>query len=320
MINFYFNVIVVFTLSCIGYGTTILIIPNEYKKNYILFIPWIGTVLIMLISITASLAKEPITRSRIIVLFVAFLSLGIIYVLKKSLFPITRYSIYVFFLVIVGIFFLSLYYHNAVISAKIVDAQYYTKVSLVENLMNNISFNINNINIGPAMITGFFILLLKSHSIIFLNNLLFIYSFLSYPLFLILVQSVYRKNKISVILITYSIWILIMKFFIRTLDISLYIGIMLMLSLYLKSYFQNVLKKVKPVNLDIYHIAIGMFLSSLTVILPVYFKLIFILVVFLFMTVLLITRKKQVAISLLKIIVILLLINPLMTGIALGIR
>ncbi len=83
MTNILFTLIKIFAfLFFSGYGLTSLILPKKFKSDYFFITPWLGLILITLVSVLFSLIKIPIDQSKYFV--IAISTCLLIYALYKK--------------------------------------------------------------------------------------------------------------------------------------------------------------------------------------------------------------------------------------------
>jgi len=322
MQDFYFAIYILFTLFLVGYGITAFLIPQTLKKYGLWFSPWIGTIIVILLNVSASLGMVPVSISSNIFLLFFFLTIIYAFFLKKQLVVFSKYNI-VFSIFILFCFLVFPYFMQDLdIKNKIIESEYFYKSTLVTKLNEKKTLSLDDFNISSSMVISFINSIYKNKIKDIMPPLSLVYISLLFPLFSALINNIHKSNNLFFKTILYFLLLVFIKFFIHSLDTVLYVGIVSMIILFLIQYFSFLLKNsVVVFKLENFDILLAISLASLTVITPAFFKYLFLIFIVVIAIVLFYSKRKiNILFALSKIIFLTFLINPLTVGIALGIR
>lgn len=326
-------------LFFVGYGFTSIFLPEKLRKDSFFFIPWIGLILITVIGIALSMIQIPLAQSKYIIFTIA--SILIIYslLIKKTIFRFSKDTILLCVLAVICLLF-NLYPllikigYPTTISLSNLDPLYY--VNLGEYLINHSVLTHPEIlstqphlkavgdllyyhRWGSPLILGFFSSVFKIRAYRIYSILITLLFSLSFPLVYLLGKLLINKSSKLLIFLTFLtyginstiLYMLYNVFFAQ----FIFIGIFILTVILLYSYFSDGI--IKNLRLNGYDLLIAFGFSSLTTIYSegLVFAIIPIAVFLLYK--LFLKEKLTVFISLLKIIILALIINPYTMSIAL---
>lgn len=322
-----------------GYGLTSLLIPEKIKKDGLFIMPWIGLIFIVFITGASTLARIPVIQSKYIVYFASII-LIIYAIFKKKL--ITNFSKETKWLVILSAICLlfNIYPllfkigYPTTISLGNLDPLSYTNVS--EFLINNsfldgkkpVSFEPHlwavgdllyySYRWGSPLILAFFTSSLNLKSYQIYSILIIILFAISFPLVYLLARTIIKDKYKYLMIITFLIYGLnsIMIYMLNNVFFAQFIfnGLAILTCLLFYFYINDQNKDNKRINS--YDLLIGL---SLSTIISVYSEgVIFVLVPILiyYGVTFLIKRKIYILFPLFKILLITIIVNPLVFGLA----
>jgi len=334
---------IIFTLFFVGYGFTAIFIPEKLRRDAFWLSPWFGTIFIAVFGVILSVARIPILQAKyIIVLASIFLFISAIFY-KKKLFYISKETVLIGLFTIICLLFnlyplltkagfpttISLgnldpisYVHTAdyLIDHTVYDGgtfeHYKPYLWATGDLLHN------GYRWGTPMVLSFMssIFGLKSYQVY--SILITIFYGLSFPITYILAKQIIKKKEsLTLLLLIFltqafnstNLYMLYNVFFAQ----FTFLGIFITLIILLYSYFSE--EKNNLYSFNRYDLLIAFGLSSLT---TIYAEgMFFILIptsIFIFLK--LLQKKFYFLILGSKIILLLLLINPITFGNALRVN
>lgn len=326
-------------LFFVGYGFTTLLIPKNLRKDAIWLVPWLGTILIVLLSVIFSLAKIPVVQSAYLILSFAGVLFLVSLITQKVLPTFTKENLFITLLLIFILLFnlfplLTKIGYPTTISLGNLDPLSYTPVG--DFLINHTVFEggtfqhykpyiwatvdliHSGFRWGPPMLLSFFAFIFSLKSYQIYSLLITTFYSLSFPLVYILAKRLSKKqsiNLLSFIFITFSLnstllYMLYNVFYAQFIYTGLFILIIILFHAYISENENNF------TNFNSYDLLIASGLSALT---TIYSEgLIFVVLPFLFFGIFSFLRKYNYIylLYLLKIIILTLVINPVTAGTA----
>lgn len=310
-----------FILVLLGYGPTALLMPPTMKKWGIWFAPWIGTVIIILFNISASLANISIIKIIPIIGIFSFSTLVLALFLKKKLVFFSRLNSIILIFLLLSLFLF--FFHNGqnISRNELVKASFFSDKSFVIALLQNGEIYKQGELIGPSLVIGFFFSLSKIYDMGDITNIFPLYGALLFPLIFTFFQSTDNSRTLIAICLAFAITYLI-EFFLPTLNGKLSVGIGFV-TIFLVYQYYVILSSEKKAVLQFYNLdlLIAITISTLTVTLSAY---LFVSLLVLISSATIITWIKEkntaVLVAFIKVMVISLSISPVTAGIVLQIR
>lgn len=332
---------IVALLFFVGYGFTVILIPKNLRNDAFWLIPWIGTILISVLSVIFNLAKIPISQSSYIILIFAGILFLSSFIVRKNLPIFTKefpfISVLVGFTLLFNLFPLLIRVQfPTTISLGNLDPLSYTPVG--DFLINHTVFEggtfehykpylwatgdliHNSYRWGSPMILSFFSAVFHLRSYQIFSILISIFFSFTFPLVYILAKRLTvtkNINLISLTFITFSLnstllYMLYNVFYAQFIFTGIFILIVILFHTYISEREQN----FKYFNS--YDLLITLGLSAITTVYPE--GLIFVVLPLLVFGLLSIFHKYNhvYLLYLLKIILLTLVLNPVTTGTAIG--
>lgn len=332
---------IVALLFFVGYGFTVILIPKNLRNDAFWLIPWIGTILISVLSVIFNLAKIPISQSSYIILIFAGILFLSSFIVRKNLPIFTKefpfISVLVGFTLLFNLFPLLIRVQfPTTISLGNLDPLSYTPVG--DFLINHTVFEggtfehykpylwatgdliHNSFRWGSPIILSFFSEVFHLRSYQIFSILITIFFAFTFPLVYILAKRLTvtkNINLISLTFITFSLnstllYMLYNVFYAQFIFTGIFILIVILFHTYISEREQN----FKYFNS--YDLLITLGLSAITTVYPE--GLIFVVLPLLVFGLLSIFHKYNhvYLLYLLKIILLTLVLNPVTTGTAIG--
>lgn len=328
---------IIFILYFVGYGFTAVLIPKKLRKDSFFIIPWIGLIFITVIGIALSMAQVPLAQSKYVIFAIGSVMIIYSFLIKKTLFSFSKDTILVGILTIVCLLFnlyplLIKFGYATTISLSNLDPLSYVNVG--EHLINNPIFNRPEIlstqphfravgdllyygyRWGSPLILGFFSTVLGLRSYKIYSILITLLFSLSFPLVYLLAKLLINKsNRILMFLIflTYGMNSIILYMLYNVFFAQfIFAGIFILTIILLYSYFSD--ESFKKLQFNTYDLLIALAFSSLS---SIYSEgLVFAaapMFIFLFLK-LFFKERSAVFISMSKIAILVLIINPFTIG------
>lgn len=330
---------ILFILFFIGYGLTNFFLPEKLRKDSFYLIFWVGVVFSIILSVALSMARIPIVQGKYFIYFLAFLLLIYSLIKKKPLSLFSVDNLIIFILVLISLSF-NLYPLIAkmgfptTISLGNLDPLSYANVS--EYLINHSILDDRIFDpyqphlkaVGDLLYYGFrwgsplflgFIsdsLSVRSYQIFYV--LMVLLHTMTYPLVYILSKNFFKeKNKYLkiIIFLTFAmnstlLYLLYNGFFAQFLFSGLFILILILFQSYISD------KKNYTAFFNKYDFLIALGISSVSSVYSegmifVYFPLFIYFVLKIFSK-----ERKNIFLSLLKILLLTIIINPATFGLA----
>ena len=328
---------IIFLLFFTGYGFTAIFIPGKLRRDAFWLSPWFGFMFICVIGVMASMAGFPMNESKYIILFLATVLLIYAVINKKKLSLLSWETAIVGLLTVVCLVF-NLYPllikvgFPTTISLGNLDPITYTHTA--DFLKGNTVFGgaifehnrpylwatgdllFNGYRWGTPLVLSFFSSLQGGKSYQVYSILINLFFALSFPITYVLAKQIIQKSKsyllLFLIFLTFAfnstlLYMLYNVFFAQFIFSGVFITIIILLH----SYFSETERKF--INFNNYDFLIAFGLSSLTTLyLEGLFFILIPLSIFVFLNLL---KKRYVfLIFILKIILLLIIINPTTFG------
>ncbi len=333
---------IIFALFFIGYGFTAIFIPEKLRREAFWLIPWFGIIFIAVIGVFASMAGFPMNQAKYIILISATALIIYSFLNKKKIFLKSWETALVALLTIVCLLFnlwpLLKVGFPTTISLGNLDPITYVHTS--DFLLKNTVFDgkdfihyrpylwatgdllHNGYRWGTPMVLSFFSSLFSLKSYQVYSILITLFFSLSFPITYILAKQIIKKKKSYLLLFlifltqalnSTNLYMLYNVFFAQFIFLGVYITIIILLY----SYFSE--ENSKQHHFNNYDFLIAFSLSSLTTLYVEGLFFIFIpLSLFIFLK--LLQKKYSFLLYGLKIILLLLIINPMTLGNALRVN
>ena len=334
---------IILVLFFVGYGFTAVFIPEKLRRDAFWLSPWFGTIFIAVFGVILSMAKIPILQAKYVIIIASTILFLLAVYNKKSLFHFSKETIILGFFTAISILF-NLY-------PLLTKAGFPTTISLgnldpisyvhtADYLVNHTVFDggtfehykpflwatgdllHNGYRWGTPMVLGFLsnIFGLKSYQVY--SILITVFFGLSFPVTFILAKQIIKKKESYVLLFlifltqafnSTMLYMLYNVFFAQFIFLGIFITTLILLHAYF-SENNNILR-----SLNKYDFLVAMCLSSLT---TLYVEGIFFILIPLFIFIFLKLFKKEYSFLIygIKILLLLLVINPMSFGNALRVN
>lgn len=334
---------IIFILFFVGYGFTAIFIPEKLRRDAFWLSPWFGTIFIAVFGVILSMAKIPILQAKYVIIIASTILFLLAVYNKKSLFHFSKETIILGFFTAISILF-NLY-------PLLTKAGFPTTISLgnldpisyvhtADYLVNHTVFDggtfehykpflwatgdllHNGYRWGTPMVLGFLsnIFGLKSYQVY--SILITIFFGLSFPVTFILAKQIIKKEESYILLFlifltqafnSTMLYMLYNVFFAQFIFLGIFITTLILLHAYF-SENNNIFR-----SLNKYDFLVAICLSSLT---TLYVEGIFFIIIPLFIFIFLKLLKKEYSFLFygLKIILLLIVINPVTFGNALDVN
>lgn len=338
MINILFLTIkILFILFFIGYGFTAIFIPERLRRDAFWMSPWFGLIFICIVGIFSSMAGVPMNQAKYLILALAVVLFIYSIIVRKKI-SFVSWETAVIALLTMICFLFNIYPllvkvgFSTTISLGNLDPISYVHTS--DFLLNNTVFDGKNFihykpylwatgdllhngyRWGTPMILSFFSSILNVKAYQIYSIVINLFFALSFPITYILAKQIIDKKKSYLLLFlifltqafnSTSLYMLYNVFFAQ----FAFLGVFTIITILLYSYFSE--KNKKLLNFNSYDFLIAFSLSSLT---TLYVEGIFFIFIPLFIFIFLKILQKQYKFLLygFKIILLLLLINPMTLG------
>ena len=332
---------IIFILFFVGYGFTSIFLPDKFRKDSLIIIPWLGIVFTILFGVALSFARFPLSQGKSLILLTGLI-LIIYSVIKKRLILTFSKStlvlgLFTFILLIFNLFpLISKMGFPTTISLGNLDPLSYANVG--DFLIKNSLLDGNKIihfephlwavgdllyysfRWGSPLFLGFISSLLnvKSYEVYYI--LMSILFSLTFPLVYLLSTQFYSKKSYLLMIIIFMTYgmnsILLYMLYNVFLAQFLFSGVYILILILLLGYFNE--KNKEDFSFNSYDLLIGFCISSITSIYPE--GLVFVLIpLAIYLAFKLLTNERLTTlISLSKILLIIILINPITLGTALS--
>lgn len=332
----------ILVLFFVGYGFTAVFIPNKLRKDAFWLSPWLGLIFICVIGVMASMAGFPMSQAKYIILIFAFALIIYAFFNNKKITIISQENFIIALFTIACLLFnfwpLIKIGFPTTISLGNLDPISYVHTS--DFLLNKTVFDgkdfihykpylwatgdllHNGFRWGTPMILSFFTRIFGLKSYQLYSILITIFFALSYPITYVLAKQIANLKKSYPLLVlifltqalnSTNLYMLYNVFFAQ----FVFVGVFIVLIILLHSYFLEENKNI--LNFNNHDFLIAFCLSSLTTLYVEGLFFIFIPVsIFVFLK--LLKKEYRFLIYGLKIILLLLIINPMTFGNALRVN
>ncbi|KKQ24787.1 MAG: hypothetical protein US40_C0001G0040 [Candidatus Roizmanbacteria bacterium GW2011_GWC2_37_13] len=267
---------IIFFLFFTGFGITRIILPEKLQKYGFWLSPWLGTVFIVLLSVSLNLAGIPISQGKYVILSLSLFFLVYSLFLKRKTEYLTKEI--VFIAIFTGLSFLInifplLYKIRFPTSISFGNLDVLTYSNVGDYLINHtvrdvrgfldfrpyiwsvIDFVTHSFRWGSPMILSFFSSLIGLKSYQVFTILINLYFSLSFPLVYILTRTIYQKDRYFILVLTFLTFTLNSTILYMLYHVFfgqfIFVGLYLFITILVYSYFEEI-KKVDfyPNNYD----------------------------------------------------------------------
>ncbi|OGG26695.1 hypothetical protein A2960_00790 [Candidatus Gottesmanbacteria bacterium RIFCSPLOWO2_01_FULL_39_12b] len=332
---------IIAVLFFVGYGFTALLIPKNLRKDAIWFTPWVGTILIAVLSIIFNLAQIPVAKSAYFILACAGILFIASLIARKTLPFLTLEFLFTTLLVGFTLFFnlfplLTKVGFPTTISLSNLDPLSYTPVGdflINHTVLEGGTFEHYKPYLGatgdllhagfrwgsPILLSFFsYVFRLKSYQIY--STIITIFFTFSFPLVYILAKRLSQKHNMHILsfsFITFSLNATLLYMLYNVFYAQfIFTGIFILVVILFHAYISEEKKDLR--NFNSYDLLIALALSAITTIYPE--GLIFAILPLLVFGILSLLKDRNPihGIYFLKILLLTLVINPITAGTAIG--